>query len=198
MKTRIARIIRAVTAIGKASAVSSLLLMVFLLLGARATLANPVVYTFTGTPLSIFNGLACPPHCAISGSVVLSAPLGPSVTGLVVTPLSFSFSDGSGGLTIDSTDAGVSSSFQFSTDATGAIDQWIIFVDLGSDEIFTDGPPASLGKVTIGSDTAGNGYPQGVWSFQGPIGQTPEPSSLLLLGAGLLALGLIVRRGLAS
>ena len=194
MKDTTGHMFEIVRVIRKVTVISSLLVAMFLSFGSRSALANPVVYTFTGTPFTNFLGLSCPPHCAISGSFTVPSALPANLLATFVTPTSFSFSDGVGGLTIDSADLGVVSSFLLTTDATGAIDQWQVDLNLGSDAIFTFGPVIDLGGVDVGSNRAANGFPQGVWSLQGPVGPSPEPSSLLLLGTGLLGLGPFLRR----
>ena len=83
------------------------------------------------------------------------------------------------------------------TDANGNINQWSVFAldyqgDMGSSDIAGQSLDFSeifeAGTLVGGGDTISG--PPGTWTVT-----TPEPSILLLLGAGLLSLALIgVRR----
>jgi len=130
----------------------------------------------------------------------------------------FSFSDGSG-LTIDYGDATLSGStesvFTVWTNGSGGITQWIVgdneiptpFVNGNvADNITTINSPALVQDSSVTGVVSGVGTPScvpycttgfggvnqndaGVWSA--PVG-TPEPSSLMLLGGGLV--GIMARR----
>ena len=151
--------------------------------GAKAD----VTYYYTGNDfINIYNSPdPTAPYTTndfVSGTVVLSAPLGDSFTGYLA-PVSFSFSDGVQTLT-NTSPSSTSPSFYFSTSSTGAIVDWDIAVSgEGTDFIITDGYGSDQGIYDNGFDQAYNFGPVGVWT-------TPEPMSLAILGVGLL--GLIV------
>jgi len=110
------------------------------------------------------------------------------------TPLSFSFTEG----TIKWTNLNtVDSGFEFDTDSSGNITFYSFFADLadGSDvSVFFDGP-TELTQL-FASNQTGAGYSAffnevgasgGTWTQKTNV-STPEPSSLILLSIGLLAL----------
>jgi hypothetical protein len=130
---------------------------------------------------------------SISGSVTLSTPLGDNLNLQTVTPTAFSFSDGV--QTLNQSNA--SSIFDFSTNASGQITQWVFALQgsfpLGS--IQSEDLSAISGPV---QDRAQNG-PTGVamnssagsWSS---VPATPLPPALWFFATGLGLTGLFGRR----
>ncbi|MFZ0335028.1 MAG: hypothetical protein WAN10_02725 [Candidatus Acidiferrales bacterium] len=147
---------------------------------SRLAVATPVTYTY---------------NQGISGSMTLSTGLADDFTGFV-TPTSFSFTDG--GLTITSAESLAISSFFVVTNGSGAITDWNILLVLSAADVIDSSCCVNGFALNLSDDSgvfaASNGTP-GVWS----TGNSPvqEPSSIFLLGTGLLGLGPFIRRGLA-
>ena len=96
-------------------------LLLVWVLGVSETdkLTAQVTYTYTGMPFTFAtSGLTTANY--ISGAVTLSSALAPSLTAAVVTPLSYSFTDGLH--TVNQ--ANTLSSFVVSTDAAGLLTAW--------------------------------------------------------------------------
>jgi hypothetical protein len=170
---------------------------VFLLSIAFCPLASAtgITYTYTGNAFTNFGGnYSCAGgvgECAVSLSFTVATAFGGNTPFGGFSPISFTFSDGTNMLTQTNAQA---SFFELSTGPSGAIYQWAIFAcDYSIDvciDTFNDpgglspyGPgvgDSSPGNPAL-SDYASNSNNPGTWS-------TPEPSSILLLGAALLGL----------
>jgi PEP-CTERM motif len=171
----------------------------------KSALADETTYTYIGNPYTIFENLTCPPDCAISGSFTVASPLGDNFDGFILDLVAFSFTDG--GITISSAGGGLPQQpFAVITNASGAITGWGIDVQLGnclpSCDVLATGsvgssPLFNMDETVVDLPTgffldAGNNSIPGSWSSSSI--STPEPSSLLLLGTGLLGLGPLIRR----
>jgi hypothetical protein len=168
------------------------------------------LYTYTGNPFTQFQGTdSCTAgvgECSITLSFTLASPI-PNNFGFFIAqvfPLSFSMSDGVHNLTQFNS----SGSFFVGTGPTGQIIAWSIgaLTPLTQNQFIlqTDGPQAppsavdntnTLTAVAGGSISTGfavNLNSPGTWKIS--TVPTPEPSSLLLLAAGLLGLAIGPRR----
>ena len=155
--------------------------------GANAS----VILTYTGNEFTFFVGQYTGTD-KVTATITLASPLGDSLVFTPVTPVSFSVSDGVQTFFTNEFGILLVSEFAFSTDASGAIDGWDIYLEFGllhPNFIQTRNSGGTAGD--LGSmDVDGEGFNQnspGVWT-------TPEPSTVSVLGAGLLGLVFIWRR----
>jgi hypothetical protein len=170
--------------------------------------ADTYTYTYTGnnfTGVGNDPGYGSPYTVADSVNVTftLASPLLLADSAEIVNPLSFSFSDGVQTIT-NLTPGTTSLSFGLETNGIGSIIGWSIFVEIGTNAQITtqnilDNPNATLdlglngGQVPEPSNIyhASEGYnfsDPGTWTVADNVivAPTPEPSSLALLGTGIL------------
>ena len=182
---------------------SSALSILVLLMPARAD----TVYSYTGNPFTTGvtqnSGLTPLPfgpftaNDSVSGSFTVPTPFGPFEPLHVITPTSFSFTDGVDTITnLNST----LSSFQIRT-ASGHIMDWDIFAD--SNNAFVDTSNIMGTGGDEGQETDNQGHFVGAENLDDPGTWTvsttvPEPSSLLLFGAGAIGLAGAVRKRLLA
>ncbi len=154
-------------------------------------------YTYTGNPFfSVATSAPYTDSDFISGSFTVASPLAANLSSLspdVITPESFTFTDG-----ID-TDTNADAQDQvpnfsiFGTDSSGNITEWTIGFWFGSGSIFMS-TIYGFGDSDAVFQTEGQGLnfaDPGTWAMSTTsappdTAATPEPSSLLLLGTGIL------------
>jgi PEP-CTERM motif len=153
------------------------------------------IYSYTGNAYTEVYGTAgYTTSDYLRGWIATPVPLLPGGSyGFFGLTLAFSFTDGLVTLTQNNTTSQIIS---FEVDNTGKISDWGIFLS-NSDLVFGScGPsciPTGASDFTyiFASGSGGNevGNP-GEWT----AGRVPEPSSLMMLGVGILAWGLRTRR----
>jgi hypothetical protein len=168
-----------------------------LTLAAALLLACPLAkadttYTYKGNPLNWWQGTSSPGY--VTGSFTLPSPLGDNFNG-DVTPVAFSISNNNAvpSFTLDS---GTTLIFSAVTNGVGQITAWEMYVYQFPLEISTFNNNSGFAQdiweswQSYGS-TAYNTNTPGTWSVSSGPGPTatPEPSSLMLFGSGLLFLG---------
>lgn len=130
----------------------------------------------------------------ITGSLTIPGPL-PSDTQVVVQPTDFNFTDGQFNWTASNVNG--AEWWMFITDSTGAITDWSI----GLRRTFEGALEFDLTSsgdgwdITEESPIWGPGPEYRSSKLRGHWAATPEPSALLLMGAGLLLCSMLIRRG---
>jgi hypothetical protein len=171
------------------------------------------MYTYTGPDFNAFTGSDYNTSNFVSGSIILSTPLGDNLSNANESAdiASFSFSDGN--QTITNKSSGVSEAyFNFWTNASGTITGWELQFVVGSNDYIEtscmhSAPGCANGYIDKGelSSTEYGYVYTGTDNGNGKVGSwiaspVPEPGTLSIMSLGLLGLGLLVgvkrRRGM--
>lgn len=182
------------------------------MLSASLTAQADTVYTYTGLDFISANGPFTTAD-SVKGSFTLANPLVGNLSNVNVVPLSFSFNDG-----VETFSSGTSVGYfpGISTNANGVITQWIITI-VAADKIDelqvfneyiageglydydkavienTTDNPYGIGPNVYGATSDG----PGTFTSSASSAVTPEPSSIALLGTGLLGIVGVVRKRFA-
>jgi hypothetical protein len=132
---------------------------------------------------------------SVTGSVTLLSPLGANLILANVTPVSFSFTEGT--FTVDDSNAVSLTRFVFSTDALGNITDWSNFYTLDRQHYIQSTGPRSQGDGVLSGGSQAYNATAGAWSSP----SVPEPATWTMMLIGFGALGAMLRRrstGLAA
>jgi hypothetical protein len=171
-------------------------LFALVIVSAGVTTQASTIYYYTGQDYTSVSGIATTSE-SVTGELTFSSPLADNLNDASVTPVSFSFNDGP----VTITNAGGSfESVTLSTNASGAITGWYVFfennpyydlivIDGGGEDGYTPGDQASGSNYFAENSVAGS------FSLTPPgTSLAPEPSSIALLGTGLVAFAGILKR----
>jgi len=159
-------------------------------------MASSVTYTYTGNDFgAVFGSYSTSDF--ITGYFTVASPLPDSETFPdAITPLTYSFTDGLQTFSSSAPPSGVT--FEFGTDATGAITSWDVNLSQGENTISTVSSSSDVGEMLGSSSFGENIGDPGTWVQSGGGtggGSTvPEPGNLGLLVIGLVAIGLVRRK----
>lgn len=156
--------------------------------------ADTITYTYTGNDFEVASG----PYTTsdfVSGFFTLTTALGDNLVDDSITPASYSFSDGVQTFSSSSPPSDVT--FDVSTNSSGAINGWFIDVGSGANFVSTATTPNQEDQGEDGfAGAANNFFAEGTWvqTESGGGSAVPEPSNVGLVGLGLLAMAVVVRR----
>ena len=187
--------------------------------------AGPIVYFYQGNTLQTSGVYQCPPVCSISGSFTVASELEANrPIESPLTPLSFSFSNGLDTATPESVFSTGGVFFHVSTDAAGAIEEWVIQLSLpstttsyirtwntpsgfhydvspsGQNPIYTADRTFTYGCTPTVCSPIGIAFVSnnpGTWTSNipvPPISPVPEPGTMLLFSTGAFLAARAARR----
>jgi hypothetical protein len=159
---------------------------------ALTAAAHADTYDYTGAAL-ISVGL--PPGTAVTGSFTINGVLGDNLTSVAIHPTSFSFTDDSARGTLTNSNVDHSyETFDISTNAEGEITGWDISLNNGTTSLDAADTSGLVGDTAYSVLGFGWNTTAGTWTDPTPAAVTPEPSSFVLLGTGILGLAGAARR----
>jgi len=155
-------------------------------------LAQATDYTYTGKDFTSVDRTFSSTD-KVTGTFVVSSPLGDDLSYASLTPTTFSFSDGVN--TLNNTDS-VATIFDVSTSNSGQITEWDISIVGLSDTITTADNGSSIVDADIGTSGTTFAYntgTPGTWKST----SVPEYSSPLyvIFSAAVIGIGFLARRG---
>jgi hypothetical protein len=157
--------------------------------------AAQVIYDYTGNNFTSVFSSGYTTSDKIIGTLTLSAALPASLSILTdetALVTSYSFSDGVNTFTTGCCDTGNQTIFEFMTDASGNITNWLVTLETDDNhagDLTTEGGVSAFDQSLVDGALGGrNDGSPGVWSLQSATPAVPEPATwaLFLLGFGAI------------